>query len=76
MKSRTQIQEVGPLDLSGKELDVVVESSVLGFHVYKDVWTPVTLLAIVKWWTRIRLSGPRFCDLLDAATFKAKAAES
>ena len=27
---------------SGNELDVVVESNILGFHVYKDVWMPVT----------------------------------
>jgi len=27
---------------SGKEFDVVVESNILGFHVYKVVWTPVT----------------------------------
>jgi len=27
---------------SGKEFDMMVESNILGFHVCKDVWMPVT----------------------------------
>ena len=50
-------------------MDVVVESNILEFHVYKDVCMDRRFL-FVKWRTSIHLS-PRFCDLLDAATFNA-----
>jgi len=50
---------------SEKELDVV-KSNILGFHVYKNAWMPVTGEVLVKWRTSIGLS-PHFCDLLDAS---------
>jgi len=50
---------------------MVVESNILGFHVYKEVWTPVTREVLTCEMEDEYFLSFRFCDLLDAATFNA-----